>query len=72
MRWMVRNSSGKVAGTGRTFLSACLYLRTRVAESVGGRGGNRSGGVACAGRGGIDMAVRLWMDIILTAGAHPV
>jgi len=71
MRRRLRNSSGSVVGTGRTFLSTRLYLRTRVAGLIGGGGRNKCCMRDCmseegGGKGGS------WTEITLTAGACPV
>jgi len=72
MQQMLWNSLGRVAVTGRTFWSTCLYLKTRTDGSAGGNGGNMCGVMVGAAEGGKGEVVELQTEIILTAGAHPV
>ena len=66
MHRIVQNSSGKVAGTGRTFLSTFLYLRTKSAGSTGGSRGRLQGTV-----NNEDKVILLAVEIMLTVGARP-
>ena len=68
MRQTVQYSLGSVVGTGRTFLSTCLYLRTRMAGLAGGGDGNLCGMRTCSGRKGGE--ARLTTESILTAIVH--
>jgi len=58
-------SSGSVVGTGQTFLSTCLYLRIRMAGSVGRGDGNLCGVMTCSRHKGGE--ARLITERILTA-----
>ena len=72
MRRTVQNSLGRVAATGRIFLSTHLYLRTSTDGSDGGSGGSGCSMMICSGLRGEAEGVTSRTEIILTAVARPV
>ena len=58
-------------GTGQTFLSTFLYLRTRTVGSAGRSGGTERGLGTCLGGGGVCGVALSWTEIILMEGARP-
>ena len=71
MWWMVQNSSGTVVGTGQTFLSTVLYLRTRVGLT-GGSGGSGCSAMTCSDGSEMDGGKQLITEMTWTAGVHLV